>query len=116
MKASELKKLGKKELLRLRDQIEKQIERIEKTDIKAALEAAEKAAKAHGFSLSDITGGGANTAAKKPRKAPKAKGNVNPPKYRNPENPDQTWTGKGRRPEWIKAAQAAGVDIETMAI
>lgn len=115
MKASELKKMSRKDLEKLKAQIEKQIEKLAKADKKAAIDAAEKAAKAHGFSLSELTG----SAPAKPRgrkAAKKPAGNVNPPKYRNPDNPDQTWTGKGRRPEWIKSAQDAGVDIEKMAI
>jgi DNA-binding protein H-NS len=30
------------------------------------------------------------------------------PKYRDPANPDQTWTGRGRTPVWVQALQAAG--------
>ena len=30
------------------------------------------------------------------------------PKYRDPANPDQTWTGRGRTPAWVQALQAAG--------
>ena len=26
-----------------------------------------------------------------------------PPKYRNPENPEQTWTGRGIAPSWTKS-------------
>ena len=26
------------------------------------------------------------------------------PKYRNPDNPDQTWTGRGKKPNWLKNA------------
>ena len=26
------------------------------------------------------------------------------PKYRNPDNPEQTWTGRGRQPTWVKEA------------
>ncbi|MDS4040030.1 MAG: H-NS histone family protein [Candidatus Competibacter sp.] len=26
------------------------------------------------------------------------------PKYRNPENPEQTWTGRGKKPGWLKLA------------
>ncbi len=114
--AVNVKSMTRKELEKLKAQIEKQLERLATQDRKTALEAAEKAAKAHGFSLTELTGA---SVAKPVRKAiaAKAKGKVNPPKYRNPENPDQTWTGKGRRPEWIKAAQAAGVDIDkSMAI
>ena len=29
-------------------------------------------------------------------------------KYRNPENPDMTWSGRGRRPAWIREAVEAG--------
>ena len=30
------------------------------------------------------------------------------PKYRDPANPAQTWTGRGRTPAWVQALQAAG--------
>ena len=26
-----------------------------------------------------------------------------PAKYRNPQNPDETWTGIGRSPKWVQA-------------
>lgn len=39
-----------------------------------------------------------------------------PPKYRHPENPQKTWTGKGRRPDWVKEFQNNGGDIETCRI
>ncbi len=45
-------------------------------------------------------------------KAPKARrstaGRKVAPKYRNPANPAQTWTGRGRTPAWVQALQAAG--------
>lgn len=30
------------------------------------------------------------------------------PKYRNPANPEQTWTGRGVSPTWIQALKSAG--------
>jgi DNA-binding protein H-NS len=30
------------------------------------------------------------------------------PKYRNPENPSQTWAGRGLKPLWLKSAIEAG--------
>ncbi len=30
------------------------------------------------------------------------------PKYRNPANPEQTWTGRGVSPAWVQALKAAG--------
>jgi DNA-binding protein H-NS len=30
------------------------------------------------------------------------------PKYRNPANPEQTWTGRGRSPLWVQDLQKSG--------
>ena len=34
-------------------------------------------------------------------KPPRSRGPVNPPKYRNPDNHEQTWGGRGKRPAWV---------------
>jgi DNA-binding protein H-NS len=31
-----------------------------------------------------------------------------PPKYRNPQNPEETWAGRGLRPKWLTAAIKGG--------
>ena len=31
---------------------------------------------------------------------------VGPPKYRNPNNPEQTWTGRGKRPNWMNGGDS----------
>jgi DNA-binding protein H-NS len=36
------------------------------------------------------------------------------PKYRNPEKPSETWTGRGRRPSWINAQLGLGVHLENL--
>lgn len=104
----DLSTMNRKDLEKLRKDIDKQIDRLNKADQKAAFEAADRAAREHGFTLAELTGG--STA-----KASRTK-SVNPPRYRNPENPDQTWTGKGRRPDWIKAAQESGEDLSKFEI
>ncbi len=38
------------------------------------------------------------------------------PKFQNPENPRQTWTGRGKRPSWIKAALAQGKALDDLLI
>ena len=38
------------------------------------------------------------------------------PKYQNPDNPRQTWTGRGKRPSWIKAVLEQGGSLEDMLI
>ncbi len=37
-------------------------------------------------------------------------------KYRNPENPTDTWTGRGRQPKWLAAALKKGAKIEDFAL
>jgi DNA-binding protein H-NS len=38
------------------------------------------------------------------------------PKYRNPENPSETWAGRGLRPRWLVAAMKGGKKLEHFAI
>ena len=56
-----------------------------------ALAKLEAAAKDAGFSLTELLGS-------KAAKAPSV------PKYRHPENPTKTWSGRGRRPNWFVEA------------
>lgn len=39
-----------------------------------------------------------------------------PPKYRNPENPSETWAGRGLKPRWLAAALKAGKKLEHFSI
>lgn len=36
------------------------------------------------------------------------------PKYQNPENPKDTWGGRGRKPEWIESALASGKTLKDL--
>jgi DNA-binding protein H-NS len=38
------------------------------------------------------------------------------PKYRNPDNPEETWSGRGHRPRWLKAQLVAGRELEEFAV
>jgi DNA-binding protein H-NS len=38
------------------------------------------------------------------------------PKYRNPENPSETWSGRGREPKWLQHQIAAGKSKEDFLI
>jgi len=108
----DVKSMSRKELVKLQRDIEKALERLKKQDLKAAKAAAEKAAAAHGFSLSELSGSPATKTAKGPKAAKKA----GKPKYRNPSDASQTWTGKGRQPDWYKSAIADGTDPSSLAI
>ena len=38
------------------------------------------------------------------------------PRYRNPDNPAETWSGRGHRPQWMKAQLDAGKKLEELLI
>ena len=38
------------------------------------------------------------------------------PKYRNPDDPSVTWSGRGRQPKWVQVAIAGGQTLEDLAI
>ena len=38
------------------------------------------------------------------------------PKYRNPENPAETWAGRGLKPRWLTAAIKGGKDLDDFLI
>ncbi|MCK0095135.1 H-NS histone family protein [Yoonia sp. F2084L] len=109
----DLKSMTRKELEKLKANVEKALVKLAEKDKKAALAAAEKAAAAHGFSLAEIT---ADAPVRKTRKAKTGPKTASAPKYKNPANADQTWTGKGRQPDWFKKAIAGGTSPDAMEI
>ncbi|MFC0676891.1 H-NS family nucleoid-associated regulatory protein [Lysobacter korlensis] len=72
-------------------------------------------ARAEGYSIQELFGGSAKTQGERaPRgskaatkKAGKSTGKV-APKYRNPDNPAETWTGRGKQPRWLAAYTSQG--------
>lgn len=79
------------------------------TTVRARLKAA---AAAEGYTIAELFGGaGAGSqprATKAPRAPRKGTGVKVPPKYRNPANPEQTWTGRGKQPRWMAAEVSKG--------
>ena len=66
----------------------------------------ERRVTAEGYKMGDIfpelAKGGANGTARQKR----------PAKYRNPQNPDDTWSGIGRTPKWVAAiVEERGIDV-----
>lgn len=95
--------MSKDDLVGLKKSVDKALDSFEKRQKEAALVAAQRAALEHGFSLEDIFG-------------KKTAGKTSVPKYRNPEDTSQTWSGRGRQPAWFKAAIAAGTDAASLEI
>ncbi len=106
----DLAKLSVQELKDLVTKANDQIvENAEENRRKLREEFAQRAA-AHGFTLEEVVGG--------TRRARGGKGSRGPvkPKYRNPANPEQTWSGRGKRPNWFKDALASGKSEKDLAI
>jgi DNA-binding protein H-NS len=38
------------------------------------------------------------------------------PKYRNPDNPAETWAGRGRKPKWVEGKLATGSSLDDLLI
>lgn len=105
----DLKSMTRKELEKLGKDVEAALKKVESRELKMAHDAATKAAADYGFSLSDF----AHLSSGTKRGGAKS---VSAPKYRNPADATQTWTGKGRQPDWYKSEMAKGTDPQTLEI
>ncbi len=100
----DLENMSLKELRDLHKAVGRQIDGFEAKKKEQAMAAAQQAAEEHGFSLKDLLSG-----------AKTAKSTV-APKYANPENSSETWTGRGRQPRWVKGHLDAGGSIDDLLI
>lgn len=104
LSTEELTKAPLKELLALQERLNKAIVLRRDTEKQEVYEKICSLALEHGFELNDLL-------SKKPTK----KGSL-PAKYRNPDNKEQSWTGKGRKPSWLIALLDAGKKLEDFAV
>lgn len=109
----DLKTMTRKQLEKLGSDVDLALGRLKKLELNTARKAAEKVAKSHGFSLSDLLYGDAAPKKKLKKSGPK---NAAPGKYADPKDAGNTWTGKGRQPKWFKEAIAAGSSPDAMEI
>ncbi|WP_170772522.1 H-NS family nucleoid-associated regulatory protein [Ruegeria lacuscaerulensis] len=101
-----LENMSRKELIALRENVDKALKKAEKRERQEALKAAEKAAAEYGFSLAELSDGGSVTGKQAKSKA----------KYRNPSSPDQTWSGRGRKPQWVHDVLNSGANMADLEI
>lgn len=72
-----------------------------------------------GYTIEELFGGAgaSRKAAKKAtKKAARKTGRKVPPKYRNPANPSETWTGRGKQPRWLAEQLKKGKKLEDFLI
>lgn len=100
----DLESMSREELEKLRADVEKALRTLETRRRADARRAAEAKAREMGFTLEELVAAPPGSKAK------------SAPKYRHPENPDITWTGRGRQPSWIKEGLAAGKTLDDFLI
>ncbi len=103
MSEIDLSSMSLEDLKSLHAKVGRAIESYKERRKKEALAAADAKAREFGFSITELMETGKKSA---PR----------PAKYRHPENPDITWTGRGRQPQWYKDAIDAGTDPDDLLI
>jgi len=79
-------------------------EKAERDAVKAELKAL---AKSKGFEFEELFGNGSKPAKEK---------KTVPPKYRNPADATQTWTGRGRKPGWVVEELTTGGNLDDFLI
>jgi DNA-binding protein H-NS len=93
----DISKLDAKALDELIANANRQKSRIKRARIADVRKKLRKMAKDEGYTIEELFGGG--KAAGKSQAAAK---------YRNPDNPRDTWSGRGRKPRWFEAALKSG--------
>jgi DNA-binding protein H-NS len=111
-----LDKLTDKELSQLIRSAETELRRRAIDAKKAALKQLSSVAKDFGFSLNDLLGGEAPRRGRPPVVTQDTKREKLPPKYRNPANAMQTWSGHGKRPTWAREHIESGGDLADLLI
>jgi len=103
-----LDKLSIKELNTLLKDAEKQIETRKKTELKTVRKQVKEFIKENGYTPADIF------PALKASKTSATKKVA--PKYQNPKDADQTWTGRGRKPKWVEEQLNKGKKLTSLMI
>lgn len=120
----DLRGLSAKQLGSLIDQARKQQTLLAKrTPIATVRNKITKFAKAEGYTLEELFGtaksaparAGKSATAAPSSRAGRKLGKV-APKYRNPANAKETWSGRGKQPRWMAALTAKGKKVEDFLI
>lgn len=99
--AVDLNTLNKKQLAELITKAQQRSLEIDKEKVTKLRDKVLAMVKAEGFTVDELFG---TRGARKNKRA----GTKVPPKYSNPADAAQTWSGRGKRPHWFNAALKAG--------
>lgn len=103
--ARELERMSYKDLTELELKIRKAKAGVQDRTRNELKEKIETMVAAAGFKMSDLFGGGRG-----------GKGRKVAAKYANPDDPSETWTGRGRKPRWLSAKLKDGDKMDKFLI
>ncbi|MFN7002889.1 MAG: H-NS family nucleoid-associated regulatory protein [Roseinatronobacter sp.] len=101
----DLAEMSLEDLKKLQKDVAKAIETYEERTLKEVRAKMDAIARDHGYTLEKVLAH-TPTVSRKPVA----------PKYANPADKSQTWTGRGRKPKWVADALAGGKTLEDLAI
>lgn len=101
-----LSKYTTQELYQLKKDIDKELKSRRRDDAKKAQKEMKAVAEKYGFNLNELVG---SQTSRSGRPA----GQV---RYQHPEDSSKTWSGRGRKPVWIKEWEAAGRSLDELKV
>ena len=121
----DLSKYSSEELRQLRSDIDAELKSRRREDAKMAQKELKSVAEKYGFSLNELVSG---APAKQGRRSgtvrfrhpdavvPSADVEWEPVGFRHPEDPSKVWSGRGRKPVWIKEWEGNGRSLEKLRV
>jgi DNA-binding protein H-NS len=106
----DLSKYTAAELRQLKKDIDSELTTRRKEDARKAQQELKEVAEKYGFSLTDLVAG---TPSRSASQSGRAKG---PVRFQHPSDASKTWTGRGRKPGWIKEWEADGRSLEDLRV
>lgn len=106
--------MSETELRELLRSAQEALERLVAKRARSTLKEAKRMAAEVGYEITFVKTG--KTDGRKAKEKPQSLRPPVLPKFRNPDNPDETWSGRGRQPKWVQAALAGGETLADLAI
>ncbi|UGQ45617.1 H-NS histone family protein [Massilia endophytica] len=100
----DLSNMSASDLRNLQEQIKRELKKRESQDLQKAREQIFAIAQSVGLPLKDLVANGRN------------KGGTVAPRYHNPKDPSQQWTGRGRQPKWVREWLDSGKSMDDLRI
>nr|VFJ86071.1 MAG: DNA-binding protein H-NS [Candidatus Kentron sp. LFY]VFJ98698.1 MAG: DNA-binding protein H-NS [Candidatus Kentron sp. LFY] len=109
MSKFDLSEIAFQDLVKLRNELDASIDSRREAEKQQLIEEIRQKITERGFTMAEIFGGDDLVKNLKPH-APVA------PKYHDPDNPEQKWSGRGRKPGWVVALLEKGRTLDELLI